>query len=295
MIGAPRRVIAARKALKRLASSRVPTARGDGIAARSLRIRINRPRPVGQEGTMGSSVNPIHWLSTESLGQTVTQLGELTLALILSSFIGLEREIRMKSAGLRTHTLVGVASALLMLISKYGFGDVIVPNQIVLDPSRVAAQIVSGIGFIGGGLIFVQRDMVRGLTTAAAVWLTAAVGMACGAGLPILALYVTGAHFLVMVGFGRLTGQIMRADQCDLLVHYLAGQGAVREIFKLCTGRAFSVHEVAAKDDAMTDSSTHAIQLRLRGRGNLESLVLAIRDLRGVISVHRFSNQYPKE
>jgi putative Mg2+ transporter-C (MgtC) family protein len=202
---------------------------------------------------------------------------------LLSSLIGLEREIRMKSAGLRTHTLVGVAAALLMLVSKYGFGDVIVTNQIVLDPSRVAAQIVSGIGFIGGGLIFVQRDLVRGLTTAATIWLTAAVGMACGAGLPVLALYVTGAHFLVMVGFTRLTGRINLADQCELLVHYLAGQGAVREVLKLCTGRAFSVNEVTVEDDA----TTHAIQLRLRGRGNLDSLILAIRDVPGVTSVKR--------
>jgi putative Mg2+ transporter-C (MgtC) family protein len=235
-------------------------------------------------------MNPMHWFSTEAFGQSATQLGELTLALVLSSLIGLEREIRMKSAGLRTHTLVGVAAALVMLVSKYGFSDVIVNNRVVLDPSRVAAQIVSGIGFIGGGLIFVQRDIVRGLTTAAAVWLTAAVGMACGAGLPVLALYVTAAHFLVMVGFARVTSRIILADQCELLVHYSAGQGAVREILKLCTGRAFLVHEVTAEDDAMTDSTTHAIQLRLRGRGNLDSLVLAIRDVRGVTSVKRIAD-----
>jgi putative Mg2+ transporter-C (MgtC) family protein len=93
--------------------------------------------------------------------------------------IGLEREIRHKSAGLRTHTLVGFAAALIMLVSKYGFGDVLAANIVVLDPSRVAAQIVTGIGFIGGGLIFVRRDSGRGLTTAAIVWLTTAVGMAC--------------------------------------------------------------------------------------------------------------------
>lgn len=154
----------------------------------------------------------IHWLSTDAFGQTGTQLGELTLALVLSSFIGFEREMRMKSAGLRTHTLVGVAAALIMLVSKYGFGDVIVQNRIILDPSRIAAQIVSGIGFIGGGLIFVQRDSVRGLTTAATIWLTAAVGMACGAGLPVLALYVCAAHFLVMLGFSRISRRLALAD-----------------------------------------------------------------------------------
>jgi putative Mg2+ transporter-C (MgtC) family protein len=119
----------------------------------------------------------------------------------LSASIGLEREIRQKSAGLRTYTLVGFSSALVMLVYKYGFTNVLESGRVVLDPSRIAAQIVSGIGFIGGGLIFVRKDIVRGLTTAATVWLTAAVGMACGAGLPILAIAVTFGHFVVVFVF----------------------------------------------------------------------------------------------
>ncbi|GIH17523.1 hypothetical protein Raf01_56950 [Rugosimonospora africana] len=90
---------------------------------------------------------------SEPTGQGWTQLGELALALVLSAAIGLERELRQKSAGLRTHTLVGFSSALIMLVSKYGFTDVL-GEHVTLDPSRVAARIVSGIGFIGGGLIF---------------------------------------------------------------------------------------------------------------------------------------------
>ena len=113
-------------------------------------------------------MNLINLLSTEPHGQALTQLGELTLALVLSTLIGLEREIRMKSAGLRTHALVGVGAALFMLVSKYGFSDVLKPGQVILDPSRMAAQIVSGVGFLGAGLIFVRSDAVRGLTTAAA-------------------------------------------------------------------------------------------------------------------------------
>src|SRR5450631_1756727 len=140
------------------------------------------------------------WIG-ETAGQGWVQIGELEMAFLLSALIGLEREIRHKSAGLRTHTLVGFAAALIVLVSKYGFGDVIEANRVVLDPSRVAAQIVTGIGFIGGGLIFVRRDSVRGLTTAAIVWLTAAIGMACGAGLPILAIVVTGFHFIVVFAF----------------------------------------------------------------------------------------------
>ncbi|MGH3299068.1 MAG: MgtC/SapB family protein, partial [Trebonia sp.] len=116
-------------------------------------------------------------------GQGLIQFSELGLAFVLSALIGFERELRQKAAGLRTHTVVGVAAALIVLVSKYGFTDVLIRQVIVLDPSRVAAQVVSGIGFLGAGLIIVRRDSVHGLTTAATIWLTAGVGMAAGAGL----------------------------------------------------------------------------------------------------------------
>ena len=138
---------------------------------------------------------------SEISGQDARQFIELGLAFFLSAVIGLEREIRHKSAGLRTYTVVGTAAALFVLISKYGFTDVLVAGSIVLDPARVAAQVVSGIGFIGAGLIFVSQDQVRGLTTAATVWLVTAIGMACGAGLPWLALASTGAYFVVALIF----------------------------------------------------------------------------------------------
>lgn len=126
------------------------------------------------------------------------------MAFMLSAVIGLEREIRHKSAGLRTYTIIGTAAALFLLVSKYGFTDVLINDRVVLDPSRVAAQIVSGIGFIGAGLIFVREDKVNGLTTAATVWLVTAIGMACGAGLPLLALAITGAYFIVALVFPLL-------------------------------------------------------------------------------------------
>lgn len=106
---------------------------------------------------------------------------ELMLRIILSCFIGYmigyERKSRDKSAGMRTHAIVGLGAALMMIISKYGFGDV--PDY---DASRVASQIVSGVGFLGAGIIFVKNNMVSGLTTAAGLWATAGVGMAIGAG-----------------------------------------------------------------------------------------------------------------
>ena len=163
----------------------------------------------------------------EPIGQTWLQLAELGLAFVLSAAIGLERELRQKSAGLRTYTLVGFSSALIILISKYGFTDIIQQDRIVLDPSRIAAQIVSGIGFIGGGVIFVRKDLVRGLTTAATIWLTAAVGMACGAGLPILAIAVTVAHFVVIAGFPAIERRLpkSRLAAVSLRISYWDGRG----------------------------------------------------------------------
>lgn len=140
-------------------------------------------------------------LAIDSNGEGLKQFIELGTAFGLSAAIGLEREIRRKSAGLRTYTIVGTSAALILLISKYGFNDVLSPGRIVLDPSRVAAQIVTGIGFIGAGLIFVHGERVKGLTTAATVWLVTAVGMACGAGLRLLALAVTVAYFIVALVF----------------------------------------------------------------------------------------------
>jgi putative Mg2+ transporter-C (MgtC) family protein len=134
---------------------------------------------------------------SEVSGQGLAQFAELGIAFFLSATIGLERELRHKSAGLRTYTVVGTTAALFLLISKYGFTDVLASDRVVLDPSRVAAQIVTGIGFIGAGLIFVRGDRVQGLTTAATVWLVTGIGMACGAGLPLLALAVTIAYFFL--------------------------------------------------------------------------------------------------
>ena len=224
------------------------------------------------------------FFSVEPEGQTVLQLGELTLALLLSSLIGLEREFRAKSAGLRTHTLVGVAAALIMLVSKYGFGDTIIKYAVVLDPSRVAAQIVSGIGFIGGGVIFVQRDVVRGLTTAAIIWLTAAVGMACGAGLPLLALFVTAAHFLVVYAYTPLAHRIL-SERAELQVQYLPGRGAVEKIMQICTGRGYAVQELAIEQgDLAAESEVRAIHFHVSGRRGVESLVVAIGDVKGVVA-----------
>jgi putative Mg2+ transporter-C (MgtC) family protein len=217
-----------------------------------------------------------------------TQIGELGLAFALTSLIGLEREWRHKPTGLRTHTLVGVGAALFVIVSKYGFSDVPGPN-VVLDPSRVAAQIVTGIGFIGGGLIFVRGDAVRGLTTAAIVWMTAAIGMACGAGLALIALVATAGHFLVVLVYPRLLATLPRSRYVGfgLRVVYEDGRGILRQILAESTRRGFAIVQVATHqlEHDIGGVSAVAVTLELRGQPTVAPLAVALSDLDGVFEV----------
>jgi putative Mg2+ transporter-C (MgtC) family protein len=261
----------------------------------------------------------------ELTGQGWPQIAELGLAFVLSALIGIEREIRHKSAGLRTYTLVGFAAALIVLVSKYGFTDILLADRIVLDPSRIAAQIVSGIGFIGGGLIFVRRDSVRGLTTAAIVWLTAAVGMACGAGLPILAIFVTACHFIVIFAFPSLMRRLPKSrwTPSSLQVSYEDGREILRDILVVCTQHDFAISrmqverepgpsahavasqttafdEVAGRDELHVEAGEepggtgpHAqarriisVALEVQGTRSIAKLAAKLADIDGVVSVN---------
>jgi putative Mg2+ transporter-C (MgtC) family protein len=111
----------------------------------------------------------------------------LVVAVVLGSLIGLERERLEWAAGMRTHALVSLGSALFMVVSIFGFSDILNEQHVILDPSRVAAQVASGIGFIGAGTIIFRREVVKGLTTAASIWAVAAVGLAVGGGMFVAA------------------------------------------------------------------------------------------------------------
>jgi len=240
----------------------------------------------------------------EPIGQSWTQIADFAIAFGLSALIGLEREIKQKAAGIRTYTVVGVGAALFMLVSKYGFTDVLQEGKVTLDPSRVAAQIVSGLGFIGGGIIFVKRDVVRGLTTAASIWLTAAVGAAAAGGLPILAIAGTSAYFiaiLVLPMFSRGVARLVGTDRPTLQVTYLDGRGLLREVIEAITRSGFSVaqitttrrshaldttsSDVAAAEAGPSPASAVTIEVLLDGRGNLDALTTVINEIGGVLNV----------
>lgn len=124
----------------------------------------------------------------------------LVLAALFGTIIGLDREYREKEAGFRTHFLVSLGSALMMIVSQYGFSEILTHDGVSLDPSRIAAQVVSGIGFIGAGTIIFNHQIVRGLTTVASLWATAGIGLTAGAGMSWLALAATILTLVALEG-----------------------------------------------------------------------------------------------
>ncbi|MFP6561104.1 MgtC/SapB family protein [Paraburkholderia sp. B3] len=131
-------------------------------------------------------------------------ISRLVLAAALGSVIGFERERLSWAAGLRTHMLVSVGSALIMIVSAFGFADALKTDHVVLDPSRMAAQVVSGIGFLGAGSILLRGEIVRGLTTAASLWSVAAIGLAVGGGLYTGAIAATIIILIILAGIKPL-------------------------------------------------------------------------------------------
>ena len=144
--------------------------------------------------------------------QEVDFLLRIFCAAVLGGLIGLEREYRAKEAGFRTHFLVAMGSALLMIVSAYGFESVPLSEPHRWDVSRIAAQVVSGIGFIGAGTIIFRKaeNIVSGLTTAAGLWVTAAIGLACGGGMYILSI---GCTLMVLTGLEAFNYFLHKFDQ----------------------------------------------------------------------------------
>jgi len=228
---------------------------------------------------------------------TWVQAADLGVALVLSALIGLEREVSAKSAGLRTHALVGLGAALFMVVSKYGFVDILGDEGTNLDPSRIAAQIVSGIGFVGGGLIFVRRDAVRGLTTAASVWVTAAVGMAAGAGMWTIAAVTTVGYGIVVYGLAFVARSLPRSGTAPSTVElvYVAGRGVLGRALEAATSEDFIVDRVRVRpargdwqygSDTIAAHDVRRVRFEVAGVGALSDLAVEIEAIAGVLQVH---------
>jgi putative Mg2+ transporter-C (MgtC) family protein len=197
----------------------------------------------------------LHFLSVVPTLDWPHELLRISVADGLGGAVGLERELREREAGLRTHLVVCVGAALFTLVSAYGFHDFLVSGGSLVrtDPTRIAAQIVSGIGFLGAGAIIRQGLSVRGLTTAATLWLVAAIGMACGAGYYVPAIISTAVALVTLGPLRIVAFRIVRRFRPQterLLVEIPAGgsPAPIIEIVELHAGRVVSM-EVTQEGD----------------------------------------------
>jgi putative Mg2+ transporter-C (MgtC) family protein len=196
-------------------------------------------------------------ISEAAMLPTIDIILRLVVAAALGSLIGFERERQSWAAGLRTHMLVSVGACLFMIVSSFGFADILGHPNVVLDPSRVAAQVVSGIGFLGAGAILLRGEVVRGLTTAASVWSVAAVGLAVGGGLYIAAVAATLIILVILAGIKPIEEKFRERKQTFELA-ILADHGALSlDLLRATLGertrrvKQFVVHrsEAADQDD----------------------------------------------
>lgn len=205
----------------------------------------------------------------------------MAIAFVLCSLIGLERQLRQKAAGYRTHVLVGLGSCAFTLVSGLGFS--LTGDGQPGDPGRVAAQVVSGIGFLGAGVIFKGRSAVRGLTTAATIWVSAAVGMAAGSGLVSLAVMLTLLHLVTLFIVAPLARKLPSPDdRRTVTIEYADGQGVLREILGRSTEMGFSA-SIQESSRIRTQQDPRAkVIVRFHGKQPLRNLIPELLDLAGV-------------
>ena len=202
----------------------------------------------------------------------------LALAGLLGGIIGIDREYRAKEAGLRTHFLVSLGSALIMIVSQWGFHDILKYEHVGLDPSRVAAQVVSGIGFIGAGTIIIHRQLVRGLTTAASLWATAGIGLAAGGHMYVVA---GAATVLTLFGLEVLTlffGGLGRRR--TMIVFSAQKKEFIDAMFARLESKDYSVISYEVETQRTSDGVVHraTIVIRAKGQASEEGYIDLLRE-----------------
>jgi putative Mg2+ transporter-C (MgtC) family protein len=192
----------------------------------------------------------------------------LVTATVLAGLVGLDRERHRSAAGLRTHALVGMASCLLMIASAFGFADILGTPNVGLDPSRIAAQIVTGIGFLGAGTIIAHGSSVRGLTTAASVWTVAAIGLAVGGGMYRAALIATGLALVLLLAMRPVERRLDRRWRKQTITAVYDPKIASPDMV-LSALRAISLHAARLSVERQTGSDKDQIQITLDESGQM--------------------------
>lgn len=212
----------------------------------------------------------------------------LVLAAVLGAVIGADRERREWAAGLRTHMLVCVGAALAVIVSAFGFNDVINHSNVVLDPSRIAAQVISGIGFLGAGtILFMQREQViRGLTTAAGLWSVASIGLAAGAGLYAAAVMATALIWVILVVLKPLQRRLFtRSNLRPRLSLSMGGTGTLAAVDAAITQQHLPLFKIVLHRREDGDDDVILLFERVVRAEQLTALADALRTVPGVTTI----------
>jgi putative Mg2+ transporter-C (MgtC) family protein len=208
----------------------------------------------------------------------------LVVATMLGGLVGLERERLDRAAGLRTHALVAVAACLVMLVSAFGFADAVTADHtVILDPSRVAAQVVSGIGFLGAGTIIFRKNAIRGLTTAASIWAVAGLGLAVGGGLYPAAIATTILILIVLVGLRPLEGRLFAHKRTYGMTLQLNSDGRIAAIQAAVVAAGASLQLLRLRPGLQGDRLDLEVGSALEG--NVNALIERLRATPGVRSI----------
>lgn len=210
----------------------------------------------------------------------------LFIAGVLGSIIGLDREYRAKEAGYRTHFLVSLGSALIMIVSQHGFGGILDTPNVNLDPSRIASQVVTGIGFIGAGTIILHKQIVRGLTTAAGIWATSGIGLAIGAGMYELGISATVLTLVCLEVLGFLFKSVgMRSSVVEFTTD---NKETLNRITKLFHSRNFLIVSFQMNEKRMMESLVYHVTMviKLKKSNDEGTLLTLLQDFEDV-TIHR--------
>ena len=206
-------------------------------------------------------------------------------AAALGSIIGFERERLLWAAGIRTHMVVCVGACLIMIVSAFAFADSLTSKNVVLDPSRVAAQVVSGIGFLGGGAILARGEIVRGLTTAASIWTVAAIGLAVGGGLYFAASISTVVIIAILAGIKPIEEAFRARNQSCCLKIEAVSATLTPELLKQTLGiRTAQIKRFLSSPNGSSDEIT--VLLSKVSSHDIKNFVEKLGELDGVSSVN---------
>ena len=212
----------------------------------------------------------------------------LVVAAVLGGLVGLERERLEWAAGMRTHALVSLGSALFMVVSIFGFYDILNERHVILDPSRVAAQVASGIGFIGAGTIILRREIVKGLTTAASIWAVAAVGLAVGGGMFLASVAATVLALAILVLAKPVKKRLFPNRKARFVTLVIDQNTSLARLRSEIDASNLSLDRIVVRPGPSRDKDSAELVL---GKGSDEENLLSLTDkLRRISGVHEVNS-----